>query len=140
MAGLRYLLDTNVLSEPSRPRPDAGVRSRLQAHRREVCTAAPILHEMCYGVARMPEGVRKQRLTRYLEQVLRESLAVLPYDREAALRHAAERARLTSQDRTPPCVDGQIAAIAIVNDLTLVTRNTGDFADFAGLRTENWFA
>ena len=65
---------------------------------------------MRYGVARMPEGVRKQRLSRYLEQVLREPLAVLPYDREAALRHAAERARLTSQDRTPPCVDGRIAA------------------------------
>ena len=48
MAGLRYLLDSNVLSEPSRPRPDAGVQSRLQSHRHEVCTAAPILHELHY--------------------------------------------------------------------------------------------
>ena len=102
MAGLRYLLDSNILSEPSRPRPDAGVQSRLRSHRREVCTAAPILHELHYGLARMPQGARKQQLTRYLDQVLRQLPAILPYDREAALWHAGERARLTSRGRTPP--------------------------------------
>ena len=140
MAGLRYLLDSNVLSEPSRPRPDAGVQSRLQSHRHEVCTAAPILHELHFGLARMPEGARKQQLTRYLNQVLRQLPAILPYDREAALWHAGERARLTSRGRTPPYADGQIAAIAKMNDLTLITRNTDDFAGFANLRVENWFA
>ena len=84
MAGLRYLLDSNILSEPSRPRPDAGVQSRLQSHRHEVCTAAPILHELHFGLARMPQGARKQQLTRYLDQVLRQLPAILPYDREAA--------------------------------------------------------
>ena len=140
MAGLRYLLDTNVLSEPSRPRPDAGVQSRLRAHRNEVCTAAPILHEMQYGLARLPNGARKRRLTRYLDQVLRRPLQILPYDREAALWHAEERARLSLGGRTPPYVDGQIAAIAATNDVTLVTRNAGDFDDFTNLRVENWFA
>jgi tRNA(fMet)-specific endonuclease VapC len=140
MAGLRYLLDTNVLSEPSRPRPDAGVQSRLRAHRNEVCAAAPILHEMQYGLARLPNGARKRRLTRYLDQVLRGPLQILPYDREAALWHAEERARLSLGGRTPPYVDGQIAAIAATNDVTLVTRNAGDFDDFTNLRVENWFA
>lgn len=65
--------------------------------------------------------------------------SILPYDRDVALWHAEERARLTLQGRTPPFVDGQIAAIAIVNNLTLVTRNTGDFADFAERTVENWF-
>ena len=139
VAGLKYLLDTNVLSEPARPRPNAGVQSRLQAHRDEVCTAAPVLHEMHYGLARMPDGKRKQQLRRYVHEVLRPSLEILPYDRKAALRHAEERARLTSQGRKPPFVDGQIAAIAMVNDLILITRNTGDFEDFADLRSENWF-
>lgn len=60
----------------------------------------------------MPDGKRKQQLTRYVHEVLRPSLEVLPCDREAALRHAEERVRLTSQGRTPPFRDGQIAAIA----------------------------
>ena len=139
MAGLNYLLDSNILSEPTRRHPDGEVRSRLQAYRHELCTAAPILHELRYGVARMSDGARKRQLIRYLEQVLRP-LAVLPYDGKAALWHAEEHARLTAQGRTPPYVDGQIAAIAKTNDLTLVTRNTGDFADFVALRVENWFA
>ena len=140
MGRLSYLLDSNILSEPSRPRPHVNVQSRLLAHRHEVCTAAPVLHEMRYGIALMPEGKRKRALTSYLEQVLNQPLTVLPYDREAALWHAEERARLASQGRTPPFIDGQIAAIAIVNNLTLVTRNTADFADFAGVTVENWFA
>ena len=87
----------------------------------------------------MADGARKRHLLRYLEQALRP-LAVLPYDGKAALWHAEERARLTAQGRTPPYVDGQIAAIAKTNDLTLVTRNTSDFVHFADLRVENWFA
>ena len=88
----------------------------------------------------MPDGKRKQQSTRYVHEVLRPSLEVLPCDREAALRHAEERARLTSQGRTPPFVDGQIAAIAMMNDLILITRNTRDFENFTDLRYENWFA
>ena len=55
----------------------------------------------------MPEGARKRHLIRYLDQVLRRPLAILPYDRDAALRHAGERARLASRGRTPPYVDGR---------------------------------
>ncbi len=139
MAGLNYLLDSNILSEPTRRHPDGEVRSRLQAYRHEICTAAPTLHELRYGVARMSDGARKRQLLRYLGQVLLP-LTVLPYDGKAALWHAEERARLTAQGRTPSYVDGQIAAIAKINDLTLVTRNTSDFVHFADLRVENWFA
>jgi tRNA(fMet)-specific endonuclease VapC len=137
---LSYLLDSNILSEPSRPHPNVNVQSHLLAHRHAVCTAAPVLHEMRYGLARMPEGRRKQALTSYLEHVLKQPLTVLPYDREAALWHALERARLAAQGRTPPFIDGQIAAIATVHNLTLVTRNTDDFAGFDSLAVENWFA
>ncbi len=65
-------------------------------------------------------------------------MAVLPYDQMAAEWHAAERARLGAVGLTPPFVDGQIAAVAHVNDLTLVTANTRDFAHFEGLRIEDW--
>ncbi|ETW98710.1 MAG: twitching motility protein PilT [Candidatus Entotheonella factor] len=137
--GLIYLLDTNILSEPSRPQPSPSVMSQLQAHGHRVCTAAPVVHELQYGLARMPMGRRRDTLTLYLEQVLHQVLTIFPYDRAAALWHAEERARLSLQGHTPPFVDGQIAAIAAVNQLTLVTRNTSDFMDFADLKIENWF-
>jgi tRNA(fMet)-specific endonuclease VapC len=66
------------------------------------------------------------------------SFTILPYDEAAALRHAAERARLERAGSTIPFVDGQIAAIALVNDLVLVTGNLRDFAAFTTLQVENW--
>ena len=136
---MRYLLDTNIVSEPARVRPNAGVLSRLRQHRDDVCIAAPVLHELQYGLSRMPEGVRRRDLAAYLVALLATSLAVLPYDQKAALWHAGERARLEALGRVPAHFDGQIAAVAATNNLALVTRNTRHFVEFADLRVENWF-
>ena len=65
-------------------------------------------------------------------------MPILPYDSVCAVWHAAERERLERIGLTPPFSDGQIAAIAAVNHLILVTFNTEDFANFAGLRIEAW--
>lgn len=136
---MKYLLDSNIVSEPARVRPNVGVLSRLRRYRHDVCIAAPVLHELQYGVNRMPEGARKRDLAAYLASLRQSALVVLPYDQKAALWHADERARLGAIGRTPAHVDGQIAAIAATNNLALATRNTGDFVDFANLRVENWF-
>lgn len=66
------------------------------------------------------------------------SFPVLEYDWQAADWHALERARLVTAGRIPPFVDGQIAAIALVNDLILVTSNEADFRQFKGLRVRCW--
>ena len=66
------------------------------------------------------------------------SLPILDYDQRAAEWHARERARLALTGRTPAFANGRIAAIARVNDLTLVTRNQWDFRWFQGLRLEGW--
>ena len=65
-------------------------------------------------------------------------MTILPYDRPAAEWHAAERARLGLAGQTPPFADGQIAAVAQVNGLTLVTANISDFQNLRGLRVEDW--
>ena len=62
----------------------------------------------------------------------------MSYDELAAGWHGRERARLEALGKPAPYVDGQIAAIAEVNDLILVTANTKDFARFKGLTVENW--
>ncbi|MEB3337362.1 MAG: hypothetical protein VKJ46_07875, partial [Leptolyngbyaceae bacterium] len=58
---------------------------------------------------------------------------------EAATWHALERARLIVNGRTPAFQDGQIAAIASVNNLILVTNNVSDYTNFQNLKIENWF-
>jgi len=134
----RYLLDTNVLSEPLRPEPDPGIMGHLRANRTEAATAAPVWNELVFGCRRLPPSARRRTLEQYVSETLAPALEVLPYDKAAADWHAAERARLGSAGRTPSFVDGQIAAIAHENGLVLVTRNTRDFADFQDLDVEDW--
>jgi tRNA(fMet)-specific endonuclease VapC len=69
---------------------------------------------------------------------VRVSFPNLPYDETAATWHGEERARLEALGRPTPFVDGQIAAIARVNGLVLVTTKERDFVRFEGLSVENW--
>lgn len=136
---LEYLLDTNVLSEVLRPEPNPGVMERLLAVGDGAATAAPVWHELEFGRERLPAGRRRRAVDAFLA-ALDGTIVVMSYDAAAARWHARERARMVKAGRTPPFVDGQIAAIAATNDLSVVTRDTRDFAVFRGLRVESWFA
>lgn len=136
----RFLLDTNVLSEPVSLRPDQAVLELLREHRAELATASPVLHELAYGAARLARSARRRAIERYLDQVVFPSMPVLSYDAQAARWHAAERARLEAVGKPAPAVDSQLAAIAVVNGLTLVTRNLRDFASFTDLHSVSWHA
>jgi tRNA(fMet)-specific endonuclease VapC len=135
---LRYLLDTGIVSSPVSKRPDPGIVGRLNDHGPECAIAAPVWHELTYGCSRLPPGRRRTALEAYLRDVVQRSFTNLPYDEAAAGWHGAERARLESLGRPAPFVDGQIAAIAHVRGLVLVTTNDGDFVHFDGLTIENW--
>lgn len=135
---MRYLLDTNVLSEPLLPEPDDKILRRLRDHRDRVATASVVWHEMVFGCYRLPPSARRSAIQEYLDRVLRPSIPILPYDARAAEWHAAERARLTATGRAPPFADGQIAAVARTNDLVIVTSNVADFARFDDTRVEDW--
>ncbi len=111
---------------------------RLRRHDGEIAIPSPVWHELHFGCARLPESRRRDAIERYIEDVVRGSFPVIGYDLEAAEWHALERARLSAKGRTPPFVDGQIAAIARVNDLAVVTSNTSDFGMFEGLRVVSW--
>jgi tRNA(fMet)-specific endonuclease VapC len=137
---LRYLLDTNILSEATRATPDAGVMARLRRFGDRIATSAVSWHELHHGLALMAPSRKRTAVAAFLESLSRAELPVLPYAAEAAEWHARERARLAAAGRTAPFVDGQIAAIAHVNGLVLVTRNTSDFRHFSGLKLQNWFS
>ena len=135
---MKYLLDTNVLSEGVKSVPDRHVMDMLQRHQYEIVTAAPVWHELRYGCLRLPPSRKRELIETYLEDVVWRNLDILPYDERAAGWHAMERARLASLGQTPSFVDGQIAAVAKVNALILVTRNTADFSAFEDLEVRNW--
>jgi tRNA(fMet)-specific endonuclease VapC len=135
---LRYLLDTNVVSEPLQMKPRAGVLRKLRLHNGEIAIASVAWHELQFGMRRLPPSRRRTKVQTYLDEVVSRSMTILDYDAAAAEWHATERARLTAQGWTPPFQDGQIAAIAFVNELTLVTFNDADFKRFEGLIVASW--
>ena len=135
---IRFLLDTNVISEAIKAVPNKAVMRKLEVHQKEIATASPVWHELQFGCYRLPVSRKRSILEAFLLDVVRPSMAILPYDEVAAQWHADQRARLNTIGRPPSFVDGQIAAIAKVNQLILVTRNVADYADFAELDLQNW--
>lgn len=135
---IKYLLDTNIVSNPVSRRPDYGVIRRLELHGAECAIASPIWHELHSGVRRLEASRRRETLEAYLEEVVTPSFPILAYDERAAMWHAEERARLEGLGLGAPFVDGQIAAIAHTNGLILVTTNAKDFRHFRALKLEDW--
>jgi len=137
--GLTYLVDTSIISEMMRPKPDADVQANWQQHYAEIGITAVTWHELLTGINLMPASKRRSAFEAFLFHSVHNSFPILPYDNDAAQWHAHERARLTQIGNKPSFPDGQIAAIAATNNLTLVTRNISDFSDFNELQLKNWF-
>lgn len=135
---LRYLLDTNVVSALAGARFDHAVATKVHQVRHECAIPTLVWHELSYGCFRLPQGKRRTDLEMFLQSFVQGRFPFLPYDQPAATWHAKERARLGRVGRVPPFADGQIAAIAHVSALTLVTANTKDFARFEGINVVNW--
>jgi len=135
---MKYLLDTNVLSEAVKTAPDKRVMTMLKRHQNEIVTASPVWHELQYGCKRLPISRKREMIESFMEDVIRQNMVILPYDENAAKCHAEERAKLAAQGQILTYVDGQIASIAKVNDLIMVTRNTADFEIFSDLKVQSW--
>jgi tRNA(fMet)-specific endonuclease VapC len=120
---LRYLLDTNMLSEPTKPAPSLVFLEYFERHAGATGIASVTWHEALYGARLLPEGKRRRAILDYLQSL---AFPVLSFDSRAA------------DWLTAPYADGQIAAIAAVNDLTLVTANRKDFTEFNSLTVVSW--
>jgi predicted nucleic acid-binding protein len=124
------VLDTNVVSETMRGTPNAAVIEWLDHQpRSELYLCAPVLAELCYGIARLEKSQRKLGLLRAYRQVIEESFEgrILPFDTQAAEIYGDLVAKLDSDGKVIDVFDAMIAAIAQSNAATLATRNTAHF-------------
>src|ERR1700733_11315317 len=104
----------------------------------ECAIAAAVANELTDGCHSMLRRKRGAALETCLHDVALTSFPVLAYDEAPARWHGLERARLEGLGKSAPYVDGQIAAIAHVNELVLVTVNVKDFTRFKGVDVANW--
>ncbi len=123
---MTYLVDANVLSEPTRPEPSARVVGWLRAHERDLVVDPIILGEVRFGIQRLPAGKRRRRLERWFERGV-AGLVCLPWDAATGLRWAELLADLRRAGLAMSIKDSLIAATALVHRLTVATRNGKDF-------------
>ena len=126
-----FLLDTNVVSELIRPRPDANVRRWVDATQ-EILLYLSVLTigEIRKGITSLPQSSRRSRLESWLDHDLRGRFSnrILPIDPQIADRWGRIAGNLAARHLAVPVIDGLLAATATQYDLTLVTRNTDDVA------------
>lgn len=127
---MKFLLDTNVLSEWVKPRPDPGLVTWLaEVDEDQVHISVITLAELRHGVMRMPPGRRRMLLDKWLveEIPLRFGNRILPIDETVADSWGILVAQREASGKRIAPMDAFIAATALVNKLTLVTRNVADF-------------
>ena len=123
---MTYLVDANVLSEPTKPAPNQSVVNWLGHYEAELVVDPIVLGELEYGILVLPEGRRRKRLEEWFTKGV-ERLRVLDFDTATAAQWARLLARLKKTGRAMPVKDSLIAATALRNQLTVATRNTEDF-------------
>lgn len=124
------VLDTNVVSEVLKPRPDASVVAWLESLTDDVAITAVTFAELLAGLRRLPEGKRKTDLTAQVEAAIRpyrDTGAIIAFDAVAAPRYADILAAREAAGLPIATGDAQIAAICRARDAVCATRNTKDF-------------
>jgi predicted nucleic acid-binding protein len=121
-----YLVDANILSEATKPKPDTRVIEWLRQNEREIAVDPVILGEIQLGILVLPRGRRRQRLQQWFQRgVIR--IQCLPWETASGLRWAKLLADLRVAGQAMSIKDSLIAATVLVHDLTMVTRNTRHF-------------
>jgi len=132
-----FLVDANVLSEPTKPEPDTGALEWLRRNEREIAVDPIILGEIRFGIFLLPAGKRRQRLEHWFREGVGRILC-LDWNAAAGLRWAKLLAELRSRGQAMPIKDSLIAATALLHGLTVATRNVSDFKK-SGVKVVNPF-
>jgi len=129
------LVDTNVISEPWKPAPDARVLAWIDAQAVETLyLSAVTVAELRFGIAAMPKGKKCSILHERLERDVLPLFTgrILPFDLETSQTYADLMAKAKAAGRAIGKADGYIAATAVARGLTVATRDVSPF-EAAGL-------
>ena len=137
-----YLLDSNIVSEIIKPEASLNVIKKMAEHNSDCAICAPVWQELLFGLYRLPEGLNKKYLEKFLLDDVHETFKIKNFTEKAAGIQAKLRANLEQIGKPTQKEDSMIAAIALANHMVLVTRNTRHFEpiqEVSGLQIENWF-
>ncbi|ARS50389.1 type II toxin-antitoxin system VapC family toxin [Ectopseudomonas hydrolytica] len=135
------LLDTNVLSELMRAKPAPQVLEWVDAQPvGDLVITSITVAEILYGIARMPDGKRKQGLLDVASVMFDEDFAgnILPFDADAAVHYAEIAAETEAKGRVVDMADAQIAAIGRLHDAVIATRNIRHFETLGVALVDPW--
>lgn len=129
---MKYLLDTCVISELVKPKPNKKVRQWLEGCDEDAIYLSVLtIGEIQKGIAKLAGGKRKTAIQQWLEKDLHDRFfgRIIPITEEIASTWGILCAKAEGRGRPIPCIDGLIGATAVAHNLTIVTRNTEDLAE-----------
>ncbi len=129
---MKYLVDANVLSEPTKPTPDPRVVAWLRVREPDIAVDPVILGELRFGILILPKGKKRAALEHWFNAGVGR-LHCLPWEANTGLKWAELLAHLRATGKAMPIKDSLIAATALVHGLAVATRNRADFGN-AGVR------
>ena len=136
---MSWLIDTDVLSERTRKKPNQRVLDWLEKHAREVYTSTHVIGEFQAGISALAEGAKKRALQQWLNRLVEAMEGrILSFNTTVATVWGRQEADFAAKSCPMPMPDSFIAATARGHNLTIVTRNTSDYTR-PGLKVLNPF-
>ena len=137
-----YLLDTNIISEPTKAKANPVVTEKILENIEYSCITSVVWAETLSGIKSLPDGKRKEMFFDYAINQIQKLYEILPFDDFSASIYSDLVSCLQTKGKMPQKLDLMIASTAISNNLIFVTRNTSDFQpikEVSNLMLENWF-
>ena len=127
---MSFLLDSNVLSEPTKPKPSERVLEWLEQHEDESFLSVITVGELQRGVHLYPVSKKRTGLEKWLEELLASfENRIVPINQSIAEVWGEYYAAQQRGGRKPPSLDSWVAATAVVHQFTIISRNVVDFPD-----------
>jgi len=123
---MTYLVDANVISEPTKPAPSSKVVDWLSANEENLVVDSIILGELCIGILALPRGRKRTQLDEWFGELV-QTIDCLPWDAAISREWAKLVVHLKQKGDKLPLLDSMIAATALQHELTVATRNMRDF-------------